>query len=114
MGTFLSIKKKMVENFEDNSQHERSPEEFYSSLKTKLDENHNFPEDYVFKFIIPGNSEKITEILRVFDGMKYTLSNRDSKNGKYTSLTINAFVMDSAQVIDLYKKVAEVEGVMML
>lgn len=104
----------MVENFEDNSQNQRSPEEFYTSLKLKLEENHNFPEDYVFKFIIPSNQEKITEILRLYDGMKYTLSNRDSKNGKYTSLTINAFVMDADQVIDLYKKVAEVEGVMML
>ena len=80
----------------------------------KLEENHNFPEDYVFKFIIPSNSEKITEILRIYDGMKYTLSNRDSKNGKYTSLTINAFVLDADQVIALYKNVAKLEGVMML
>lgn len=104
----------MAENFEESGAEQRSPEEFYTSLKQKLDENHNFPEDYVFKFIIPSNQEKITEILRVYDGMKYTLSNRDSKNGKYTSLTINAFVLDSQQVVDLYKKVAEVEGVMML
>ncbi len=102
----------MAENIEDNNQ--RTPEEFYASLKTKLEENHNFPEDYVFKFIIPSNSEKITEILRIYDGMKYTLSNRDSKNGKYTSLTINAFVLDADQVIALYKNVAKLEGVMML
>lgn len=101
----------MVENFEDDN---LKQEEFYKSLKEKLDEHHHFPEDYLFKFIIPSNAEKITEIVRVFDGMKYTLSNRDSKNGNYTSISINAFVLDANQVIHIYKTVATIEGVMML
>ena len=101
----------MVENFEDNNAKE---EEFYKSLKEKLEDQHNFPEDYLFKFIIPADSEKIIEIVQVFDGLKHTMSNRDSKNGNYTSLSFNAFVLDSDQVIDIYKKVGTIEGVMML
>lgn len=91
-----------------------SPEDFYASLKEKLENNHDFPEDYLFKFIITSNQEKLTEIYRVFDGMKHTIGSRDSKNGKYTSLSINAFVMDAQQVVDIYQKVGKVEGVMML
>jgi len=79
-----------------------NPEDFYKSLKEKLEQQHNFPEEYLFKFIITSNSEKITEILKVFD------------NGKYTSVSINCFVLDADQVIDIYKKVAEIENVMML
>ncbi len=91
-----------------------NPEDFYKSLKEKLEQQHNFPEEYLFKFIITSNSEKITEILKVFDNFKYTLSNRESSNGKYTSVSINCFVLDADQVIDIYKKVAEIENVMML
>ena len=91
-----------------------NPEEFYTSLKEKLEASHNFPEDYLFKFIVINEESKITEIYRVFDGMKFTLSTRDSKNAKYTSLNINAFVLDAEQVIEIYKSVGKIEGVMML
>lgn len=101
----------MANIIESNHQ---NPEDFYKSLKEKLEEQHNFPEEYLFKFIIPSDSGKITEILKVFDNLKYTLSNRESSNGKYTSVSINCFVLDADQVINIYKKVAEIENVMML
>ncbi|MDR2206034.1 MAG: DUF493 domain-containing protein [Flavobacteriaceae bacterium] len=89
-------------------------EEFYASLKEKLEAAHDFPENYLFKFIIPNDQSKLTEIYRVFDGLKYTLSNRDSKNGKYVSVNVNAFVLDADQVIKIYQEVAKVEKVLML
>lgn len=89
-------------------------ETFYASLKEKLETHHNFPEDYLYKFIVPNNPEKLTEIYRVFDGIQHTMNSRDSKNGNYTSLSISAFVLDADMVIDLYQKVAKVEGVIML
>ncbi len=92
----------------------RNSEEFYTSLKEKLDATHDFPEDYLFKFIIPNNAAKLTEIYRVFDGIKHTLTNKDSKNGKYTSLSINAFVLDADQVIRIYKEVSIIEEIISL
>ena len=89
-------------------------EEFYASLKTNLERNHNFPEDYLYKFIILNNQEKLTEIYKVFDGTKNTFSTRESSNGKYISCTINCFVLDADQVIRHYKEVAKIEGVIML
>ena len=56
----------------------------------------------------------LREILRVFDNLKYTLSNKESSTGKYTSVSIDCFVLDADQVINIYKKVATIEGVMML
>ena len=35
-------------------------EEFYASLKINLENNHNFPEDYLYKFIILNDKEKLT------------------------------------------------------
>jgi len=92
----------------------KNPEEFYKSLKEKLENNHDFPEDYLFKFIIPTDDAKLTEIYKVFDGIKFTLGNRESKNGKYTACNINAFVLDADQVVRIYKEVATIENVILL
>ena len=91
-----------------------NPEEFYISLKEKLEGHHDFPEDYLFKFIIPTDEAKLTEIYKIFDGIKFTLGNRESKNGKYTACNINAFVLDADQVVRIYKEVAKIEGVILL
>jgi len=91
-----------------------NPEEFYKSLKEKLENQHDFPEDYLFKFIIPTDQARLTEIYKVFDDIKFTLGNRESKNGKYTACNVNAFVLDADQVIKIYQEVAKIEGVILL
>ena len=91
-----------------------TPEDFYKSLKEKLEGHHDFPEDYLFKFIIPTDQAKLTEIYKVFDGIKFTLGNRESKNGKYTACNINAFVLDADQVVRIYQEVSKIEGVILL
>lgn len=100
----------------DNTEHgnNQNSEEFYQSLKEKLEEAHDFPEDYLFKFIITSKEAKHTEIYRVFDDIQFTLNTKESKNGKYTSISINAFVLDADQVIRIYKEIGKIEGVMML
>jgi len=99
----------IIENEEN-----RSPEDFYASLKEKLEATHDFPQDYLFKFIVTTENTKHTEIYRVFDDIKFTLNNKESKHGKYTSLNINAFVLNADQVINIYKEVGKIPGVMML
>ena len=89
-------------------------EAFYASLKEKLEQTHDFPEDYLYKFIVTNDQSKVTDIYRVFDSVKFTMTSRDSKNGKYTSLSINAFVLDAEQVIKIYKEVGLIKGVIML
>ncbi len=96
------------------NQNDKNPDEFYASLKEKLETTHNFPEDYVFKFITNNDELKHTEIYRAFDDTEFTLSSKESKNGKYTSITINAFVLDANQVIRIYKEVGKIQGVIML
>lgn len=100
-------------NIVDNQQN-LNPDEFYASLKEKLEATHDFPQDYLFKFIITNQESKHTEIYRIFDDVKFTLTTKDSKNGKYTSLSMNAFVLDADQVIRIYKEVGKIPGVMML
>ena len=91
-----------------------NPDDFYASLKEKLEATHDFPGDYLFKFIVTNDELKHTEIYRVFDDVKFTLNTKESKNAKYTSISINAFVLDADQVIKIYKEVGKIPGVMML
>lgn len=50
---------------ENNINKAPNPEEFYKKLQTQLEEHHNFPEDYTFKFIIENNPSLLTDIYKV-------------------------------------------------
>ncbi|AFR36499.1 DUF493 domain-containing protein [Riemerella anatipestifer] len=99
----------MVETFEDDAT--KDP---YHSFREKLNEAHDFPSDYLFKFIFPNDKAKLTEIYQIFDNTQNSISTKESKNGKYISASIQAFVLDANQVINLYKEVHKIEGVIML
>ena len=109
---FISKQFKMIEVTGKEQFDEQA--EFYASLKVNLEKNHNFPEYYLYKFIILNDKEKLTEIYKVFDGTKNTFSTRESSNGKYISCSIFCFVLDAEHVIRLYQEVAKIEGVIML
>lgn len=90
-------------------------ENFYRNLKTKLEEHHNFPENYLYKFILPNEEkEKLSELYQVFDGLEYSINTKESSNGKYISISISCFVLDAEQVVSIYQKVAKIEGIIML
>lgn len=112
-GIFFNIYFTAMINIVDD-QKNLNPDDFYASLKEKLEATHDFPEDYLFKFIITNEDSKHTEIYRVFDEIKFTMNTKESKNGKYTSISMNAFMLDAAQVIRIYKEVGKIPGVMML
>ena len=45
-------------------------EEFYKKLRINLEEQHNFPENYLYKFILINDSERLAEIYRISDGLE--------------------------------------------
>ncbi|HUH35481.1 MAG TPA: DUF493 domain-containing protein [Moheibacter sp.] len=89
-------------------------EEFYAKFKTSLEETTEFPSEFTYKFILPTSHKKLAEIQQVFDGTNPTFRSNESKNGKYTSITVVIYVLDADQVIYYYKEVAKIEGVIML
>ncbi len=87
----------------------------FDSLLEKL-EAEKWPNAYMFKFILPGgNPEKMKQVKACFQDKKNEMSVNKSKNGKYISLSVKVKKMYSAQaVIDTYREVSEIEGVMAL
>lgn len=89
-------------------------EEFYIKFKDRLDATTEFPSHYSYKFIIPTSHKTLAEVQRVFDGAKPQFKMKESKNGKYTSITVDIFVIDSDQVIHYYKEASTIDGIIML
>lgn len=92
----------------------KNKEEFYRKLKVSLEETTAFPSKYMFKFIIPSDDQKATQIVSIFDHAGAVINTKPSKTGKYKSLTILVMMQDADEVIRKYKEVGEVEGVISL
>ncbi len=96
----------------DNS---KKPEEFYEKLKRQLYDTTLWPSEYLYKFIVLSESYKIETIESLFNNLGAVINTTPSKNGKYTSVSINVRMKNPEAVIIKYKEVAEkVEGVISL
>ena len=89
-------------------------EEFYKKLKVSLEETTQFPSEYMYKFIIPSDKEKLMEIESIFDHTGAVIKTKPSKTGKYNSITVLVKMKNADAVIEKYKEVSNVEGVISL
>jgi len=96
-----------------NSQ--KKTEEFYEKLKSQLYDTALWPSEYLYKFIVLSDGTGIKDIESLFDNLGAVIRTTPSKNGKYTSVSINVKLKNPEHVIEKYKEVAEqVEGVISL
>ncbi len=93
----------------------KDQDEFYKKLKAQLADTALWPTAYLYKFIVPTDNTKIVQIQSIFDNLGAVISTKQSKNGKYTSVSINVRMKNPDHVIVKYKEVAvKVEGVISL
>ena len=82
----------------------------YNSFKEKVESEHDFPGIYLFKFIVPfSKKDEVLELLP-----KGNISFRGSSNNKYVSISLESKVDSSDQVIEIYKSVHSIEGLIAL
>ena len=93
---------------------EEKSEDFYNRLKLQLEETTSWPSDYLYKFIVLSEKDKIARIHQVFDNTGAVIDLKKSKNGKYTSVSITVNLKNPDEVIQKYKEVGAVEGVISL
>lgn len=89
-------------------------EAFYKKLKAQLEETTKFPAQYLYKFIVVTGADKINEVITLFDNMGAIIDTKLSKNGKYTSISIQVQMNDADAIIAKYLEVSEIEGVISL
>ena len=82
-------------------------------LRMQLDTMHKWPDVYMFKFVLPKDEAKIAELLSKFTEKAEVLQ-RDSAKGNYVSVTIKEVMFSTDSVIDRYKSISNIEGLLSL
>jgi uncharacterized protein len=81
-----------------------------NSFREKLDQHYTWPSVYLFKFIVPTGKE--SEVKKLFPAQ--TTSDKLSKQGNYTSVTVEMVMPSSEAVIAVYEQASRIEGIVAL
>ena len=57
----------------------KDTEEFYAKLKEKLQESTTWPSTYLYKFIVPTDEQRISQIQDIFDNTGAVIESKKSK-----------------------------------
>lgn len=88
--------------------------EFYTKLKTQLEDTTNFPADYLYKFIVPTEANQVAEVETIFNNTGAVINKKKSKTGKYVSVSILLKIESSDKVISYYKRAEKIKGIISL
>ena len=93
---------------------DKDTKEFYERLKTELNNSNTWPAEYLFKFIVPTDQEKIEKVENAFNSMGAIIETKNSKTGKYTSISIDVQMPNAQKIIDKYLELSTVKGIISL
>ncbi len=96
------------------SMENKESKDFYEKLKIQLADTSMWPAKYLYKFIVPSLGSQIAEIEHIFDDTGAVITNKVSSKGKYTSVSIVVHMKNPDAVIENYKDVSTVKGVISL
>ena len=89
-------------------------ETFYIKLKERLVSTTEFPSEYLYKFIVPSEGNQVMDIEKLFKGKSIKLNKKDSKTGKYVSVSIRVNLSSPDEVISYYKQAETIKGIISL
>lgn len=90
---------------------DKKTEEFYNRLRESLNTTSTWPSEYLYKFIVPTEIEKINFVENMFNNMGAVIVTKQSKTAKFTSVSVNVMMENPDKVIEKYLEVASVEGI---
>jgi putative lipoic acid-binding regulatory protein len=86
----------------------------FDELRKKLEESiSSFPYIYMFKFIIKSDNRTMALVEVIFDEDADIIQKQSTK-GNYISITVKQVVLNVDEIISIYEKAAEIEGVISL
>jgi putative lipoic acid-binding regulatory protein len=87
---------------------------FYSRFYEQLLNSQSWPGIYLFKFIVKAESGHLDILKSFFETHKPTYTEKHSSKNKFTSLSVKVTMESPDKVIQIYKKVDQLEGVITL
>jgi len=88
-------------------------DEQFKNLYEKLSKDKNWPQVYMFKFIIAASNKNIALVESKFSD-EATIQQKESSGGKYISITVKEVMLNAEAVIEKYREISTIEGVMSL
>lgn len=88
--------------------------EFYKNLKEKLSNDTLWPSNYLYKFIIPTDPEKVEQIKDAFKSEEAIIQTKESSKGNFTSVSVHVKMKNPDAVIEKYLEVSYIEGIISL
>lgn len=82
----------------------------YRALKQKLQQEHEFPLKYMYKFIVPSGKEE--ELRPYFEDAEVKI--KQSSKGNYTSFTAIKIELSAEAIIQKYKSLSHIKGLISL
>lgn len=84
----------------------------FDKLKIQLDQQ-EWPNVYLFKFIVPSSSENIARVNALF-GEAAEISAQPSRNGNFISISVKEMMLDSQSIIAIYEEASKIKGLIAL
>lgn len=89
-------------------------QEKYEKLLIQLTDGFDWPTVYMFKFIVPADNEKIAQVEGLFNSKEAEINTRQSRTGKFVSITAKEMMMSPQSVVDRYLQAEGIEGLISL
>ncbi len=87
--------------------------EQFDKLRELLNKENGWPMVYMFKFIIPADNHKIALVESKFSD-EAIITHKGSSNGNYFSITIKEVMLNADAIINKYKEMEDIEGLIVL
>ncbi len=88
-------------------------EEAKDRLRERLDQVHDWPSVYMFKFIFEPDDQRLDAVLALFPAESEVLR-KYSAAGKYLSITVKEVMLNADEVVRRYDKASNIDGVIVL
>lgn len=85
----------------------------FETLRERLEEL-TYPSVYMFKFIVKSELQKIAQIEGLFDPEKAEIIRKESSKGAFISITVKEVMLGTDEIIAIYQKASEINGVITL
>ncbi|HEX4888282.1 MAG TPA: DUF493 family protein [Luteibaculaceae bacterium] len=82
-------------------------------LRAQLEQMHNWPDVYMYKFVLPNDDEKLATLMTYFT-QSADVQVKQSSAGKYIAITVKEVMMSADAVIERYKSIKAIEGLLSL
>lgn len=88
-------------------------EEHIERLRARLNEIHIWPSVFMFKFILPTDEARLTQLKLIF-GESAEVRERLSSKGNYTSVTVREMMLSADDIFDRYRRAKDIKDIISL